>query len=58
MHIHSVIVSYKRKELTEKTLQSYLDTVSVPHSIVIVDNASPLETIEWLLSTLNVPVIF
>lgn len=57
MHIHSVIVSYKRKELTEKTLQSYLDTVSVPHSIVIVDNNSPPDTTEWL-SSLDIPVIF
>lgn len=56
MHIHTVLVSYKRKELTEQTLQGYLDTVSVPHSLVIVDNGSPSDTIDWL-STLDVPVI-
>lgn len=56
MHIHSVIVSYKRTELTKKTLQSYLDTVSIPYSIVIVDNGSPPDTINWL-SSLDVPVI-
>lgn len=57
MHIHSVIVSYKRKELTERTLQGYLDTVSVPHSLVIVDNGSPSDVTDWL-STLDVPVVF
>lgn len=56
MHIHTVIVSYKRKELTAKTLQGYLDTVSVPHSLVIVDNGSPSDTIDWL-SSLDVPVL-
>lgn len=56
MHIHSVIVSYKRTELTRKTLESYLDTVSIPYSIVIVDNASPSDTTKWL-STLDIPVI-
>lgn len=57
MHIHSVIVSYKRMELTKQTLESYLETVSVPHSIVIVDNASPTEITDWL-STLDIPVVF
>lgn len=56
MHIHTVLVSYKRKELTERTLQGYLDTVSGPHSLVIVDNGSPLEVMDWL-SSLDVPVV-
>lgn len=56
-HIHSVIVSYKRKSLTEETLKGYLDTVSVPHSLIIVDNGSPSDTIDWL-SSLDVPVLF
>lgn len=57
MHIHTVLVSYKRKVLTEKTLQGYLDTVSIPHSLVIVDNGSPSDVTDWL-STLDVPVVF
>lgn len=57
MHIHTVIVSYKRKELTAKTLQGYLDTVSIPHSLIIVDNGSPSDTTDWL-RTLDVPVLF
>lgn len=57
MHIHTVIVSYKRHILTEKTLQGYLETVSVPHSLVIVDNGSPSDTVEWL-NSLTIPVMF
>ncbi len=56
-HIHSVIVSYKRKELTQRTLDSYLATVSIPYSLIIVDNASPPDTIE-LLNSLEVPIIY
>lgn len=56
MHIHSVIISYNRKELTKQTLQSYLDTVSIPHSLVIVDNGSSPDTIDWLKS-LEIPII-
>lgn len=55
MHIHTVLVSYKRMALTKIALQAYLDTVSVPHSIIIVDNGSPQETVDWL-NTLDVPV--
>lgn len=57
MHIHTVLVSYKRRELTEKALQAYLDTVSVPHSLIIVDNGSPPETTDWLVS-LDVATLF
>lgn len=57
MHIHSVIVSYKRLELTKRTLQAYLDTVSVPHSLIIVDNGSPPDVTDWL-SSLDVPILF
>lgn len=56
MHIHTVIVSYKRVELTRRTLEGYLNTVSVPHSIIIVDNGSPPDMADWLLS-LDVPVL-
>lgn len=57
MHIHTVLVSYKRTELTKRALQAYLETVSVSHSLVIVDNGSPPDTTDWL-SSLDVPVIF
>lgn len=57
MHIHTVIVSYKRQVLTERTLEAYLETVNGPHSLIIVDNCSPPDVIEWL-SSLDVPVLF
>jgi GT2 family glycosyltransferase len=50
-HLHSVIVSYKRRALTEKTLASYQDTVSVPHTLVIVDNGSPKSVTDWIKGT-------
>lgn len=55
-HVHSVIVSYKRKELTKLTLEGYLNTVSIPYSLIIVDNGSPPEMIDWL-SSLDVPIL-
>lgn len=56
MHVHSVIVSYKRKELTKLTLEGYLNTVSMPYSLIIVDNGSPSDMTDWLLS-LDIPVL-
>ncbi|MEX5636526.1 glycosyltransferase family 2 protein [Parafrankia sp. FMc2] len=55
-HLHSCIVSYKRRELTEQTLRSYLSTVAVSYSVVIVDNGSPVEVTDWL-AALDVPVV-
>jgi GT2 family glycosyltransferase len=48
-HIHSVIVSYNRLELTQQAISSYLDTVTLPHSLVVVDNNSTDGTVDWLL---------
>jgi glycosyltransferase involved in cell wall biosynthesis len=48
MHLHSVIVSYDRLELLKQCYASYKETVSVPHSLVIVDNASRNDTRQWL----------
>lgn len=56
MHIHTALISYKRTDLTKKALQSYLETVSAPNSLIIVDNGSPKETTDWL-SSLSVPVL-
>ncbi len=47
-HIHSVIVSYNRRDLTAETLESYLATVTLPYSLVIVDNGSRRDVQEWL----------
>lgn len=48
-HIHTAIISYNRLELTKQAICSYLDTVSVPFSLVVVDNASEEHVCEWLL---------
>jgi GT2 family glycosyltransferase len=47
-HLHAVIVSYKRRDLTERTLESFVATVSIPYSLVVVDNGSPEDVVEWL----------
>jgi glycosyltransferase involved in cell wall biosynthesis len=49
-HLHSCLVSYNRQRLTQETLESYLDTVTIPHSLVIVDNGSAPEVVAWLRS--------
>ena len=54
--ISTVVVSYKRPELLRETLQSYVDTVSVPYELLIVDNGSSPEAIE-VAREFAVPVI-
>src|ERR1044072_5394342 len=48
MHLQSVIISFNRLELLKQCYHSYKETVSVSHTLVIVDNASDKETIQWL----------
>jgi hypothetical protein len=48
-HIHSVIVSYNRVHLTEQAITSYLNTVTLPHTLVVMDNGSGRETWERLV---------
>lgn len=50
MKLHTCIISYNRLELTKQVISSYLETVNVPHTLVVVDNASDAETQEWLLT--------
>jgi len=38
--ISTVILNWNRKHLLKKTLDSYLETVTVPYELIIVDNAS------------------
>jgi glycosyltransferase involved in cell wall biosynthesis len=51
--IHTVFVTHNRLDLTKQALFSYLETVSVPHSYCVVDNASTDETPRWLLNTID-----
>lgn len=48
MHIHTVFITYNRLELTQQAIESYFETVTMPHSVVIVDNNSEDGTREWL----------
>jgi len=46
--MHTVMVTYNRLELTKQAVESYLDTVVGPYSLLIVDNNSTDGTREWL----------
>lgn len=46
--IHSVIVSYNRMALTAQAVETYMDTVTLPATLVVVDNGSDEETVAWL----------
>ena len=50
MKLHTCIISYNRLQLTKQVIQSYLATISVPFTLVVVDNASESSTQEWLLT--------
>lgn len=49
MKIHTVFVTYNRLELTKRAIASYLETVTVPWTVWIVDNHSTDGTREWIL---------
>lgn len=38
--ISTVVLNWNRSDLLKRTIESYLDTVSIPYEIIIVDNAS------------------
>lgn len=46
----TVLLSWNRPRMLEQTIESYLDTVSVPYRLVVVDNKSDDETVECLQS--------
>jgi len=48
MRLHTVIVSYNRRDLLQRTVESYLATVTVPYSLMIVDNGSAHTTVDYL----------
>lgn len=48
MKLHTVFITYNRLELTKRAIASYLETVSVPFTAIVVDNASTDGTREWL----------
>lgn len=46
--LHTVVVSYQRLPLLRETLRSYRETVTLPHTLLVVDNASDPEVTAWL----------
>ncbi len=49
MILHSVMVTYDRLYATQKSLESYFETVTVPYSLTIVDNGSTDDTARWII---------
>lgn len=48
MKLHSVFITYNRLDCTQQAVASYLETVTLPFTLVIVDNGSTDGTVEWL----------
>ena len=48
MKLHTCMISYQRPEALKRSLASYLETVSLPFTLVVVDNGSGPEVTEWL----------
>jgi len=46
--LHTALISYERFEILKRSVASYLETVSVPFSLVVVDNGSGPEVETWL----------
>lgn len=48
MKLHTVMITYDRLDCTQKSINSFLETVTVPYTLTIVDNGSTDGTPEWL----------
>jgi glycosyltransferase involved in cell wall biosynthesis len=57
VHLHAVIISYRRLPLLQACVESFLSTVRVPYSLCIVDNGSPREVHEYIRS-IEAPLCF
>jgi glycosyltransferase involved in cell wall biosynthesis len=49
MILHTVVISYQRLDLTQQAVASYLDTVTVPFCLTVVDNGSSEDVTDWIL---------
>jgi hypothetical protein len=47
--LHTVFITHNRLELTKRAIASYLETVKMPFTFCVADNASTDGTREWLL---------
>lgn len=52
MNLHTVFITHNRLQLTKQAVESYLETVSVPFSVSLVDNDSSDQTAEWIFEEL------
>ena len=50
MKLYTVFITYNRLALTKQAINSYLETVRLPYSYVVVDNFSVDGTQEWLIA--------
>jgi glycosyltransferase involved in cell wall biosynthesis len=48
MRISTTFITFNRLECTKQTIASYLETVTVPYTAIVVDNGSTDGTQEWL----------
>ena len=48
MKLHTVFITHNRLELTKRTIESYLETVTAPFTACVVDNGSTDGTQDWL----------
>lgn len=48
MKIHTVFITHNRLHLTKVAIESYLETVTVPYTVTVIDNGSTDGTLEWL----------
>jgi len=46
--LSTIVLNWNRRDLLNRTLQSYLDTVSVPYELIVVDNGSTDDSIALL----------
>jgi glycosyltransferase involved in cell wall biosynthesis len=46
--ISTTLVTYNRLEYTKQTIETYLDTITVPYELFVVDNGSSDGTVEYL----------
>lgn len=48
IHLHTCFITYNRFDLTVQAVTSYLETVSLPYTWLVVDNGSTDGTVDWL----------
>ena len=51
--LHTVFITHNRLELTKRAIESYLETVTLPYTAIVMDNGSDAEMQRWLLYNYN-----